>query len=540
MKRNEMIHMLQTTPGWDVCIVGGGATGLGIAVDAASRGLKTLLVEKFDFAKATSSRSTKLVHGGVRYLQQGNIKLVMEALKERGILLKNAPHLVKNQAFIVPNYKWWEGPYYGIGLKVYDWMAGSLGFGPSQFLSREETLALAPTLDPDGLRGGVLYHDGQFDDARLAIHLAMTAADHGATIINYMSVEELLKTNNKVCGVVLKDKLKDTSGDTTTYEIKAKAVINATGVFADSILKMDDAQSDAVVTMSQGIHIVLERDFLPSDTAILIPRTDDKRVLFAVPWHDKIIVGTTDTPVTAATAEPVATEEEIDFVLQHIQKYLSKDPKRSDIRSVFAGLRPLVKGQSKTTAALSRDHLITISDSELITIAGGKWTTYRKMAEDVLEIVIHKIGVDERSAMSVCRTKDLPIHGYKKQTDFNAPRYYYGADEQAIASIIREDKILGEKIHPMFPFVKAEVVWAVQHEMCMRIEDFLSRRTRALLLDANSAIESAPLVAELMAREMEKNGQWIKDEIDNFNSIAKNYLPASNRPTSRLDNQTSN
>src|SRR6476659_7519133 len=291
-----MIQQLQATPEWDICIIGGGATGLGIAVDAASRGFKTLLVEKFDFAKGTSSRSTKLVHGGVRYLQQGNIKLVMEALKERGILIKNAPHLVKNQAFIVPNYKWWEGPFYGIGLKVYDWMAGSLGFGPSQFLSKEETLHLAPTLDADGLRGGVLYHDGQFDDARLAIHLAMTAADHGATIINYMSVEGLMKANNKVCGVILKDKLLDVSSS-QSYEVKAKAVINATGVFTDSILKMDDAKAKDLVTMSQGIHIVLDRKFLPSDTAIMIPRTDDKRVLFAVPWHNKIIVGTTDTPV---------------------------------------------------------------------------------------------------------------------------------------------------------------------------------------------------------------------------------------------------
>src|SRR6185295_15755344 len=291
-----MIQQLQATATWDICIIGGGATGLGIAVDAASRGYKTLLVEKFDFAKGTSSRSTKLVHGGVRYLQQGNIKLVMEALKERGILLKNAPHLVKNQAFIVPNYKWWEGPFYGIGLKVYDWMAGSLGFGPSQFLSREETLDLAPTLDPGGLRGGVLYHDGQFDDARLAIHLAMTAADHGSTVINYMSVEGLMKANNKVCGVILKDRLNDESS--VTYEVKAKAVINATGVFTDSILRMDDAKAEGIITMSQGIHIVLDREFLPSDTAIMIPRTDDKRVLFDVLCHNTIIVGITDTHIS--------------------------------------------------------------------------------------------------------------------------------------------------------------------------------------------------------------------------------------------------
>jgi len=518
-----MIQQLQATPQWDVCIIGGGATGLGIAVDAASRGFKTLLVEKFDFAKGTSSRSTKLVHGGVRYLQQGNIKLVMEALKERGILIKNAPHLVKNQAFIVPNYKWWEGPFYGIGLKVYDWMAGSLGFGPSQFLSREETLNLAPTLDPDGLRGGVLYHDGQFDDARLAIHLAMTAADHGATLINYMSVEGLMKGNNKVCGVILKDNLNNTSSS-LTYEIKAKAVINATGVFTDSILKMDDPKAPGLVTTSQGIHIVLDREFLPSDTAIMIPRTDDKRVLFAVPWHNKIIVGTTDTPIAVLRQnEPIAFEEEIEFVLHHIQKYLTKDPVRSDIRSVFAGLRPLVKAYSKTTAALSRDHHITVSDSELITITGGKWTTYRKMAEDVLEIAIPKAGLADIE----CQTRSLRIHGYKTGTDFNKPLYYYGADEEKIRSLIESDKTLNEQIHPRLPFIKAEICWAVRNEMCMKVEDFLSRRTRALLLDATASIESAPLVAGLMAKETNKNQEWIKYEIDSFNSIAKNYLPTS-------------
>lgn len=517
-----MIQQLQSTPEWDVCVIGGGATGLGIVVDAASRGLKTLLVEKFDFAKGTSSRSTKLVHGGVRYLQQGNIKLVMEALKERGILIKNAPHLVKNQAFIVPNYKWWEGPFYGIGLKVYDWMAGSLGFGPSQFLSREETLQLAPTLYADGLRGGVLYHDGQFDDARLAIHLAMTAADQGATIINYMGVEGLLKANNKVCGVVLKDSLND-----STYEVKAKIVINATGVFTDSILKMDEANAESLVTMSQGIHLVFNREFLPSGTAIMIPRTDDKRVLFAVPWHHKIIVGTTDTSVGDALTEPKAMEEEINFILHHIQKYLTRDPDRSDIKSVFAGLRPLVKADSKNTAALSRDHHITVSDSELITIIGGKWTTYRKMAEDVLEIAAHKAGLKEADAIG-CKTKELHIHGYKTETDFDAPLYYYGGDEENIRSLIQNDHALGEQIHPSLPYIKAEIIWSVQNEMCLRVEDFLSRRTRALLLDAKAAIESAPIVANMMAKEMSKNEEWIKNEIDHFNLIAKNYLPTIN------------
>src|SRR6185369_11389342 len=368
-------------------------------------------------------------------------------------------------------------------------------------------------------------------------HLAMTAVDQGATVINYMSVEGLMKANNKVCGVILKNTLDDGS---FSYEVKAKAVVNATGVFTDSILKMDDAKAEDLVTMSQGIHIVLDRKFLPSDTAIMIPRTDDKRVLFAVPWHNKIIVGTTDTPVNNASPEPKAMEEEIEFVLHHIQKYLTKDPDRSDIRSVFAGLRPLVKAHSKTTAALSRDHYITVSDSELITITGGKWTTYRKMAEDVLEIAIPKAGLADKE----CLTKDLHIHGYKKGTDFNKPLYYYGADEEGIRSIIESDKTLAEQIHPMFPFIKAEILWAVRNEMCMKVEDFLSRRIRALLLDAKAAIESASLVAEIMAREKNKNEDWIKNEIDSFNSIAKNYLPTSNNklliPSDRISRADTN
>jgi glycerol-3-phosphate dehydrogenase len=519
MNRQEQIDKLNSIKEFDICIIGGGATGLGIAVDAASRGCKTILLEKYDFAKGTSSRSTKLVHGGVRYLQQGNIKLVMEALKERGLLKKNAPHLVKNQSFVIPNYKWWENSFYGVGLKVYDWMAGSLGLGPSQLLNKEETLALAPNLDQDGLRGGVLYHDGQFDDARLAIHLAMTAADHGAIVINYMSVEGLIKENGKVCGVIAKDFFENKE-----YEIKAKAVISATGIFSDSIAKLDDKNAEPLISHSQGIHLVFDKEFLLSDTAIMIPRTDDGRVLFAVPWHNKIIVGTTDTPVSSASEEPIAMKEEIDFVMQHIHRYLKKDPSYNDIRSVFAGLRPLVKSNSKITSAISRDHHIAVSDSELISITGGKWTTYRKMAEDVMEIAIHKAGMSEKE----CVTKNLHIHGYKENNNYTAPLYYYGTDEPCIKELIKKDNSFSELIHPSLPYIKAEIVWAAQNEMCMTVEDALSRRTRALLLDAKAAIESAPSVAALMAKETGKDESWIKNQIDIFNSVAKNYLPTSN------------
>ncbi len=511
-----MTRQLEAAGEFDICIIGGGATGLGIAVDASSRGYKTVLLEKFDFAKGTSSRSTKLVHGGVRYLQQGNIKLVLEALKERGLLKKNAPHLVRNQSFIIPNYKWWENPFYGIGLKVYDWMAGSLGLGPSQFLSKEETLSLAPNLDETGLRGGVLYHDGQFDDARLAIHLAMTAEDHEAIVLNYMPVTGLLKTDGRVCGVIARDSLNDSD-----LEVRSKVVINATGIFSDSIISLDEEGATPMISHSQGIHLVFDKEFLPSETAIMIPRTDDGRVLFAVPWHHKVIVGTTDTPLREASEEPVAQQEEIRFIMQHISRYLNKDPGIYDIRSVFAGIRPLVKSTNRITSAISRDHQISVSHSELITITGGKWTTYRKMAEDVMEIAILKAGLEEKD----CLTAKLPVHGYLESVDFSNTFYYYGSDAEKITDIEKSDPSFAGLIHPSLPYTGAEIIWAVREEMCMTVEDALARRTRALFLDAKAAMESAPHVARLMAEETGKKEDWVKDQINNFNAVAKNYLP---------------
>ncbi len=516
MNRKAMIAAVEAWPAfggamtggdeWDMIVIGGGATGLGVAVDAASRGFSTLLLEQYDFAKGTSSRSTKLVHGGVRYLQQGNIKLVTEALHERGILRKNAPHLVKDQSFIVPNYKWWEGPYYGIGLKVYDWMAGSLGLGPSRSLSREETLELAPTLDGEGLRGGVLYHDGQFDDARLAINLAQTAAAQGATLLNYCKVDGLLKEDasagaKKIIGLRATDQLSGKS-----YSLRARAVINATGVFTDSILQMDDPGSERIIAPSQGVHLVLDAAFLPGEAAILVPHTDDGRVLFAVPWHGKIIIGTTDTPVEKVSAEPRALPEEIDFILQQIGQYLTKAPRREDIRSVFAGLRPLVNRSSKKTAELSRDHLILVADSGLITITGGKWTTYRRMAEDTVNTAIERAGLPDRP----CVTAKLAIHGAD------------GA--AAISVLVEKDPSLAAVLHPRLPYIRAEIVRAVREELCMTLEDALSRRTRALLLDAQAAIESAPAVAELLARELGRDEEWQRRQVEEFGKLAQGYL----------------
>jgi len=499
---------------WDVCIIGGGATGLGVAVDAASRGYSTLLLEQYDFSKGTSSRATKLVHGGVRYLQQGNIKLVTEALHERGILRRNAPHLVKDQSFIVPNYKWWEGPYYGIGLKVYDWMAGSLGLGKSRLLSREETLELAPTLDGEGLRGGVLYHDGQFDDARLAIHLARTAVDHGAVALNYCRVDGLVKTNGAVTGVRVTDSIGGRE-----HLVNAKVVINATGVFTDSVLRMDDPESEPIIAPSQGVHLMLDKDFLPGEAAILVPHTDDGRVLFAVPWHDKIIIGTTDTPVTQVDIEPRALPEEISFILQQIGRYLQRAPGPGDIRSIFTGLRPLVKGSSRKTAELARDHLILVSESGLVTITGGKWTTYRRMAEDTVNTAIARGKLAERP----CVTANLPIHG-AMAVNFEDPQHYHGTDAVKIRELGLANPRWGGKLHPRLPYLLAEIIWAAREELCMTVEDALSRRTRSLLLDARAAIDCAEPVAALLAVELGRDEEWQRQQVADFKRVAAGYL----------------
>lgn len=519
MTRDDLISKLNSTPHFDLIIIGGGATGLGAAVDAASRGYSTLLLEQHDFAKGTSSRSTKLVHGGVRYLQQGNIKLVMEALKERGILKKNASHLVKNQSFIVPNYKWWEGPFYGLGLKVYDWMSGSLGLGASKWLSTEEVLHLAPTLDPEGLRGGVIYHDGQFDDARLAINLAQTAIEQGGIVLNHFKVTGFLKADGKIAGVHAVDTISEGQ-----YEVKGRAVINATGVFSDSVQQMDDPAKPQSITPSQGIHIVLNKEFLPGEAAIMIPHTDDGRVLFAVPWHNKTIVGTTDTLVDSVREEPVAQKEEIDFILKHAARYLTKDPSLDDVKSIFAGLRPLVRSNVKKTAEISRDHSILISGSGLISIVGGKWTTYRKMSEDVIDAAAIHAGL----AYKECVTENLPVHGNLPTTNFTAPGYYYGSDKLRLENLIASEMELGELLHPLLPYSKADIVWAAREEYCMTVEDALARRTRALLLDAKAAIEAAPLVAELLAKELGKDLQWINQQLISFQTIAQNYLPHKN------------
>lgn len=505
---------------WDFVIVGGGATGLGTAVDAASRGFKVVLLEQSDFTKATSSRSTKLVHGGVRYLAQGDVGLVIEALRERGLMKQNAPHLVKDQRFIIGNYKWWEKPFYTIGLTLYDVLAGSKGLGRSLPMSKKAVLKEVPQIATDGLKGGVVYHDGQFDDSRMGINLMQTAVEQGAVVLNYVEVKKVLKDEaDRVSGVVAVDSIGGKQ-----YTLRAKVVINATGIFVDNLMQMDAPEKDNIVRPSQGVHLVVDKSFLGGDTAIMIPKTSDGRVLFGVPWHDKVVLGTTDTPLKEFVLEPHALEEEIDFILRTAGQYLAKQPKREDVLSVFAGLRPLAAPKSNAdgskTKEISRSHKIVVSESGLITITGGKWTTYRDMAEDVVNKAIAKVGLPDRK----CNTRELHIHGYKENVDRSNFNYVYGSDIEKIKKIEDEHPELAKKLHPDYDYTGAEVVWAVREEMALTVEDVLARRLRALFLDARAAIDMAPRVAEIMAEEMSKNSAWIESQVSDFTELARHYL----------------
>jgi glycerol-3-phosphate dehydrogenase len=520
MKRSESLRAIRYSPEkiWDIVIIGGGATGLGAGVDAASRGFDTLVLEKYDFAKGTSSRSTKLVHGGVRYLAAGDIGMVLEALNERGLLLQNAPHLVKNQQFIIPNYDWWDGPFYTVGLKVYDMMAGKLGLGPSIHISKEETMVAIPNLVEEGLKGGVIYHDGQFDDSRLAISLAQTITDNGGYVINNCGVTRLIKNEEDIiCGVECFD-----SENNRSHIIKSKVVVNATGIFVDSINQMDEVDHVKTVVPSQGIHVILDQSFLQGSSAIMIPKTDDGRVLFAVPWHGKVVVGTTDTPVDHPEIEPRALDEEIKFILNTASKYLTKKPKRKDVLSIFAGLRPLAAPEEKNqeTKEISRSHKLIISKSGLITMIGGKWTTYRKMGEDIIEKAILLGGLDSKE----CVTKNMPIHGYMKNRNQVGHLHVYGSDIPKIKALIGQFPELEEKLHADLPYLKAEVVWAVREEMARSVEDVLARRIRALLLDARASIAMAPEVAAIMATELGHDQAWQDEQVRIYTELASGYI----------------
>jgi len=516
--RNEILNELgRNSQPWDVLVIGGGATGLGAAVEAAARGYRTLLVERSDFAKETSSRSTKLVHGGVRYLQQMNVTLVLDALRERGHMLRNAPHLVHDLSFVVPAYSYFSLPYYGMGLKVYEMLSGKLSFGRSEVLSRQVALDRLPGVKSEGLRGGILYHDGQFDDARYAITLVRTLQDLGGTAINYVAATGLMERGGKVVGIQAKDAEND-----SVMEITAKSVINACGVHAEDTLALDGRPRGSLLAISQGSHFVLPKSFLPGDTALMIPKTSDGRVLFAIPWHGALVVGTTDVPVDSTSPEPRALLEEKQFLTETIAQYFGRAPRGEEILSVWSGLRPLVRHGNAKTSKLSRDHTILVAPSGIITVTGGKWTTYRRMGQDTIDRAEQVAGLSKRPS----KTLELKLHGWTAESGSgNSPwESVYGADLPALLALSDQDPGLDALMHPRLPFKLREVIWAARHEMARTVEDILARRTRALFLDARAAIEAAPAVACLLAKELQRGETWRDKSLADFLEIAKGYV----------------
>ena len=519
--REELLIGLGREPQpWDVLVIGGGATGLGTAVEAASRGYRTLLIERFDFCKGTSSRSTKLVHGGVRYLEQLNLTLVLDALRERGHMLHNAPHLVHNLSFVVPAYNYLSLPYYGFGLKVYERMSGRLSLGPSELLSRKETLEKIPGVHSAGLRGGILYHDGQFDDARYAIALLRTFQDLGGTALNYVEAIGMLERGGKVIGVKARDHEQN-----ATFDLPAKVVINASGVFAEQILSLDGRPHASLLVVSQGSHFVLPRSFLPGSTALMVPKTADGRVLFAIPWHGATMVGTTDEPVNSIPSEPRSMESERQFLLDHIARYFDRKPEPEEILSVWSGLRPLVRKHGGKTSQLSRDHTILVAPSGLITVIGGKWTTYRRMGQDTIDRAMQVASLPTRKST----TLEMKLHGWTEDTSAATSEWerVYGSDLPALHALSAQDPPLDALLHPRLPYRRREVIWAARYEMARTVEDILARRTRALFLDARAAIEAAPAVACLLAKEFQKNESWRDNQVTAFNDLAKGYLFAA-------------
>ncbi len=516
--RTARLRAVDQTPQWDVLVIGGGATGLGAAVEAASRGYRTLLVERDDFAKGTSSRSTKLVHGGVRYLEQYNINLVLDALKERGYMLRNAPHLVHKLGFVVPLYTWAGVPYYGFGLKMYELMSGRLSFGKSLLLSPAETVARLPTVNREGLKGGILYQDGQFDDSRYAISLMRTLEDLGGTAINYVDAVGLLERNGRIEGVQLRD-----TETGTEFDALARVVINATGVFLDQVLQMDTGAVAPTLSISQGSHFVLRPDFLPSADALMVPKTADGRVLFAIPWHKHLLVGTTDVPVPSSAPDPLATKGETEFLIDHVRQYMGRAIQPSDVLSVWSGLRPLLGDGSANTSKLSRDHKVLVSAAGLVTVTGGKWTTYRKMGEDAINRAATVAGF----LAAPSRTSTLPLHGWIEpgsQSSVAESDQVYGSDLPHLTALGDTSPALNDRLHPDLPYRKREILWAIREEQARTVEDILARRTRALFLNARAALDAAQEVSHLMAAELGRDEAARTKDLAAFVRVAAGYI----------------
>jgi glycerol-3-phosphate dehydrogenase len=522
-ERSRLLARLREPREWDLAVVGGGATGLGVALDAAARGFSVVLLESEDFAKGTSSRATKLVHGGVRYMAQGDIGLVREALHERTTLLANAPHVAQRMAFVVPGYKLVDVPFYGAGLKLYDVLAGRQSLGPTELLTAGRTQQLLPTVRRAGLAGGVKYWDGQFDDARLALLLARTALARGALVLNHCAVTALLRDGGKVRGLQAHDA---ESGE--RFSVRARCVVNAAGVWVDAVRDMDREAAapprPPMVAPSQGVHLVVDRAFLPGTHALMVPKTADGRVLFAVPWLGKTILGTTDTPRQDLDLEPAPFREEVDFILREAGRYLSRAPGRADVRSVWVGLRPLVRptdDDGDNTKALSREHTVIVGRSGLVTVTGGKWTTYRAMAEDVLDRCMAG-GLLERRAGGV--TQRLPLLGAAPGRPLCEPpgEHLYGSEAALLRGLPGASNWLWRDAETgKGGLSEAMVRFALRYEMARGLEDVLARRSRLLFLDAAQAAELAEPVAALIEQELGR--RVTAQERQDFAALAQRY-----------------
>lgn len=503
---------------FDVIIIGGGATGLGVAVESISRGYKTLLLEAYDFGKGTSSKSTKLVHGGIRYLANLDFELVSEGLDERFYFLKNAPHIASTQAYLVPFYSFLDKIKYFLGIKLYDYLAKDKKVGQSKFLSIKETIQYAPDLDTNGLKGGAIYYDGQFDDTRMLITLLQTFKSMGGVAYNYHEVTNFIKdSNNIISGVKVFDKLNQSN-----LEFSTNIVINATGTFTDELLNLDDLTiKHNNVEAAQGTHLVFEPEIFNSDCALVIPKTTDGRILFVLPWHGKVVVGTTDIAVSKPVLDPKPRAEEISFILDTLNCYTNRQATINDIKSVFTGQRPLVRPKNaKNSAKISRKHEILYSTSGLISIVGGKWTIYRKMGEDTINFAINKNLLSKSQSV----TKELKLFAANKN-NYTYPLNVYGDEVNKILEIQKELSNF-DKIHPDLPYFQAEVIYQIRYEMAKTLEDVLVRRTRAIFLDAKATINAAILVATLMATELNlrNSNEWVTKQVEDFKKTNMKYL----------------
>ncbi len=505
------------TNNYDIIIIGGGATGSGIALDASYRGFKTLLLEKNDFSEGTSSRSTKLVHGGVRYLEAAfkkldinQFNLVKEGLKERSRLLKNAPHLCSRLTLVTPMYKLWELPYMFAGLTMYDLISGKRGLGRSSIVFKNKMISDFPSIKKKGLVGGVKYYDGSFNDARLNISLLQSAKKYNCDCKNYHEVNGFIYKDKKISGLRVKDSINDKE-----FEVHAPIIINATGAFSDEVRLLDDKNTKKLLDISSGIHIVLDKKYLPSKEGLMIPKTQDGRVLFILPWMGKCLVGTTDEP-TKLSGHPEVAEKDIEYILKHLEIYFDLKIDKKEILSSWSGIRPLVAvDKNASTSSIVREHLIVKSNSGLVSIIGGKWTTYRKMAEEVVDYVISEYDLEKKE----CGTKKLKLVGSENFTkelkvdslDEETSKHLicmYGDKADEVPKCVSKIK----KLHPRYSYINAEVVYSIREEFVKKPIDFLVRRSNIALIDIEVAKEMLDTVLDIMQKELNWDDEKVQNE----------------------------